>query len=60
MKIRLLGPSDVEKALPMSSAIEAMGVAFGALTANAVEMPVRLQINVPGISTAFAVNALVY
>lgn len=47
MKIRLLTPTDVEKALPMPLAIDAMHTAFASLQSGNINMPVRLHINIP-------------
>jgi alanine dehydrogenase len=41
MKLRVLSAADVRQALPMSRAIEIMRSAFGQLSANKVEMPLR-------------------
>jgi alanine dehydrogenase len=41
MELRVLSAADVRQALPMSRAIEIMRSAFGQLSANKVEMPLR-------------------
>jgi ornithine cyclodeaminase/alanine dehydrogenase-like protein (mu-crystallin family) len=45
MKIRILKGSDVVRLLPMSQAIERMRVAFGALSAGRVVMPMRSRVD---------------
>lgn len=44
MTIRILSRSDVIQALPMRDAIEGMKVAYGALSANQVDMPLRARV----------------
>lgn len=44
-KIRFLSRSDVLRALPMCDAIEGMKLAYGALSANQVDMPLRAKIS---------------
>ena len=43
--IRFLSRSDVIQALPMADAIDGMKVAYGALSANQVDMPLRMRIS---------------
>ncbi len=43
--VRFLSRSDVIQALPMADAIEGMKVAYGALSANQVDMPLRARIS---------------
>ncbi len=44
MKIRILSADDVRRALPMEQAIEAMRSAFGQLSANRAELPLRTRL----------------
>jgi ornithine cyclodeaminase/alanine dehydrogenase-like protein (mu-crystallin family) len=44
MKIRILSAADVRRALPMSEAIEAMRRAFGQLSANQADVPLRTRL----------------
>lgn len=44
MKIRILSAEDVRRALPMSEAIEAMRSAFGQLSANKADLPLRTRL----------------
>ncbi|MBE7473559.1 MAG: ornithine cyclodeaminase family protein [Anaerolineae bacterium] len=44
MKIRILSAADVRRALPMGEAIEAMRSAFGQLSANQADMPLRTRL----------------
>jgi ornithine cyclodeaminase/alanine dehydrogenase-like protein (mu-crystallin family) len=44
MKIRILSAADVRRALPMSEAIEAMRSAFGQLSANQADVPLRTRL----------------
>ncbi|NJN98528.1 MAG: ornithine cyclodeaminase family protein, partial [Anaerolineales bacterium] len=44
MKIRILSAEDVRRALPMSEAIEAMRSAFGQLSANQADLPLRTRL----------------
>jgi ornithine cyclodeaminase/alanine dehydrogenase-like protein (mu-crystallin family) len=44
MKIRILSAADVRQALPMSRAIEAMRSAFGQLSANQADLPLRTRL----------------
>ncbi|MFN8459734.1 MAG: ornithine cyclodeaminase family protein [Anaerolineae bacterium] len=44
MKLRILSADDVRKALPMSQAIEAMRRAFGQLSANEADLPLRTRL----------------
>jgi len=44
MKIRILTAADVRQALPMGRAIEAMRSAFGQLSANQAEVPLRTRL----------------
>jgi ornithine cyclodeaminase len=44
MKIRILSAEDVRRALPMSRAIEAMRSAFGQLSANQADLPLRTRL----------------
>ena len=43
--IRFLSRSDVIRALPIRDAIEGMKIAYGALSANQVDMPLRVRIS---------------
>ena len=45
--LRILSRDDVQRALPMTEAIEAMRTAFSQLASGTVNMPVRSQIDVP-------------
>ena len=47
MPLRVLSASDVRQALPMRTAIDAMRVAFGQLSAGEVDLPLRTAIDVP-------------
>jgi len=44
MKIRILSAADVRRALPMGEAIEAMRRAFGQLSANQADVPLRIRL----------------
>lgn len=44
MKIRILSAEDVRRALPMSRAIETMRSAFGQLSANQADLPLRTRL----------------
>ena len=44
MKLRVLSAAEVRQALPMSDAIEAMRRAYGQLSANQVDMPLRTRL----------------
>ena len=44
MKLRILNAAEVRQALPMSEAIEAMRSAYGQLSANEADMPLRTRL----------------